>query len=315
MTYSKFAAMRRIIYLIVSCFLAFSLKAQNDVYRQYIEAYKGFAIEQMQRYGIPASITLAQGLLESAAGRSFLAMTANNHFGIKTGGTWLGAYVLKDDDRKNERFRKYDDPQQSYEDHSLFLTTRSRYASLFSLEKTDYQGWARGLKAAGYATNPKYADILINLIDLYDLTRFDRLLYKQSVPVVADERRSSHRFVSNKSSTTKEVRLCNGLKYIVVSAGDNLTKIANQIGVKERKLRKYNELPDNYVIKVGDILYLEKKASHAARTYKGRPHLVQQGESFYTIAQHYGIRLKKLYEINHLPCDYRLRVGDPINVY
>ena len=131
------------------------------------------AIDQMNRYGIPASITLAQGLLESGAGTSMLAQKANNHFGIKVGGTWTGPYVTKDDDRQGERFRKYESVEESFEDHSRFLAERQRYASLFNLDPTDYRGWAHGLKEAGYATNPEYAKKLISLIDIYKLHEFD----------------------------------------------------------------------------------------------------------------------------------------------
>ena len=159
--------------LILFAFAAFST-AQNSVYQQYVARYHTMAVDQMKRYGVPASITLAQGLLESNAGRSMLAVKANNHFGIKVGGDWTGPYVVKSDDRPDDRFRKYRSVEESYEDHSLFLR-RPRYAALYDLEPTDYVGWARGLKAAGYATNPSYAQLLINIIEQHNLMQYDRL--------------------------------------------------------------------------------------------------------------------------------------------
>ena len=147
--------------------------AQNSLYEQYINRYSSMAVDQMNRYRIPASITLAQGLLESSAGTSRLARQGNNHFGIKCGGSWRGRYMLVNDDAPNERFRVYSSVRESYEDHSRFLTENRRYAGLFRLSTTDYKGWAHGLKSAGYATNPRYASLLINVIEKYDLTRAD----------------------------------------------------------------------------------------------------------------------------------------------
>lgn len=307
--------MRKIILLLLLCLGSCYAKAQNEAYKQYINTYKGMAIEQMRRYGIPASITLAQGLLESGAGTSFLAITANNHFGIKTGGTWDGAFVFKDDDKRGERFRKYENPQQSYEDHSLFLTTRSRYASLFQLDKLDYQGWARGLKAAGYATNPKYADKLISLIDLYDLTQYDRISFSKPLVVVANEFPRMSQTAVSVNSIQRAIRQCNGLRYVVANADDKLEIISRQTGVSEHRLKKFNELPEHYVLKAGDIIFLDKKGKRAASVYKDRQHKVQVGESLYSIAQRYGIQLKYLYKMNNFPYSYQARVGDEIRVY
>ena len=149
------------------------LRAQTDPYTAYIERYKTLAVQQMYKYGIPASITLSQGLLESGAGKSLLAAKANNHFGIKAGPSWTGPVMLKDDDAVGEKFRVYPNVLASYEDHSLFLSRGRRYASLFTLERDDYKGWAHGLKSAGYATNPRYAHLLIGLIERYGLHRYD----------------------------------------------------------------------------------------------------------------------------------------------
>jgi flagellum-specific peptidoglycan hydrolase FlgJ len=144
-----------------------------EVVKAYIQDFKETAKDNMRRHGIPASIILAQGILESGAGKGTLCISANNHFGIKCHSDWTGEKVYHDDDSEQECFRKYKDPAGSYDDHSLFLTTRSRYASLFKLDKDDYEGWAHGLKAAGYATDPKYPAKLIGLIENYDLAQYD----------------------------------------------------------------------------------------------------------------------------------------------
>lgn len=176
--FRNFAAMtKRICLFLFACLFFIShLSAQmrwNSVYQEYIDQYKDLAIEEMLRYNIPASITLAQGIFESGAGRSELSVKGNNHFGIKCHG-WTGRSVYHDDDARNECFRAYDNVLQSYEDHSKFLRYNVRYNSLFTLQRTDYRGWAQGLKACGYATNPRYADKLIELIELYKLYELDK---------------------------------------------------------------------------------------------------------------------------------------------
>ncbi len=165
----------RKLYLILLLALPVALTAQRITPEEYIQTYKDIAMREMRDHKIPASITLAQGLLESGAGNSALAREAKNHFGIKCHKGWEGDTYIMDDDEKNECFRKYDNAEESFVDHSLFLTTRSRYAALFDLDITDYEGWARGLKAAGYATNPKYAQLLIDRIKLYDLAKYDEI--------------------------------------------------------------------------------------------------------------------------------------------
>jgi len=163
------------------------LRAQTDPYTAYIERYKTLAVQQMYKYGIPASITLSQGLLESGAGKSLLAAKANNHFGIKAGPSWTGPVMLKDDDAVGEKFRVYPNVLASYEDHSLFLSRGRRYASLFALERDDYKGWAHGLKSAGYATNPRYAHLLIGLIERYGLHRYDHFSRHAASALVSNE--------------------------------------------------------------------------------------------------------------------------------
>ncbi len=283
------------------CLASWALRgvAQTDAYRQYIETYKIMAIDQMQRYRIPASITLAQGLIESNAGQSTLAVLANNHFGIKTGGQWTGPYILRNDDAPNEQFRKYNSPADSYEDHSLFLSKRGRYSSLFYLSPTDYAGWAAGLKAAGYATNPRYAEILVGIIERYGLSQYDRM---RLVYQYADQRQDH-------GGIERPVHLCNDIVYVVASRAIVRT-IATDTGIKESKLRKFNEVGKDYMLAEGDIVYLSEKKKHVTEALRMTLHTVQPGESMYSIAQRYGVRMKYLYKWNLFPKDYELAVGD-----
>lgn len=278
-------------------------------YLDYIERYKDMAVDQMLRYKIPASITLAQGLLESGAGTSVLARKANNHFGIKCGGVWKGPYILQDDDARNEKFRKYRSVEESYEDHSRFLK-QARYASLFKLSMKDYKGWARGLKRCGYATNPRYASLLIDLIERYDLDKFDK--YKSSK--LHYDYNSIDMQLNNETLPSHLVYRNNDNYYVIARSGDTFDLLAEETGVSARDIRRFNELPKGYQIQAGDVLYLERKRKKAAKKYKDVPHVVQVGESMYTIAQRYGIRLESLYDMNNLPDDYAVQVNDRLRV-
>ena len=278
-------------------------------YLDYIERYKDMAVDQMLRYKIPASITLAQGLLESGAGTSVLARKANNHFGIKCGGVWKGPYILQDDDARNEKFRKYRSVEESYEDHSRFLK-QARYASLFKLSMKDYKGWARGLKRCGYATNPRYASLLIDLIERYDLDKFDK--YKSSK--LHYDYNSIDMQLNNETLPSHLVYRNNDNYYVIARSGDTFDLLSEETGVSARDIRRFNELPKGYQIQAGDVLYLERKRKKAAKKYKDVPHVVQAGESMYTIAQRYGIRLESLYDMNNLPDDYAVQVNDRLRV-
>lgn len=206
-----------------------------EVVATYISNYEQIAREEMLQYGIPASITLAQGILESGAGRGELTRRANNHFGIKCHTSWTGERVYHDDDERGECFRKYKDPKYSFRDHSLFLTKRTRYQDLFKLEKTDYKGWARGLKKAGYATDPKYPNKLISIIDRYDLTRYDdQVLGGTAAMANLDE---------SKIST------------YTVQKGETLYSISRRFNMTVETLKEYNGLQSN-TISVGQVLYL-----------------------------------------------------------
>ena len=277
--------LKLLLILIISC-LTLQAQTRNKQYEDYIKKYRELAVEEMKKYHIPASITLAQGLLESGAGQSTLARKSNNHFGIKCGSDWRGKTVSHDDDARGECFRAYKHPKESYEDHSKFLAGRSRYASLFKLKITDYKGWARGLKKAGYATNPRYADQLIGIIELYELHKYDEKNYLKWI---------------KKNPNPHQTYIANDLLYIVVRAGDSWESISKEFDISQKKLRKYNDLYKGYALQVGDILYLEKKNRKADKEHI--VHVLRAGESMYSISQKYGIRLKNLYKMNKMDAD------------
>ena len=280
--------MKRYLISLLTIFVCLVLQAQtrNKQYESYIKQYRDLAVKEMKKYRIPASITLAQGLLESGAGQSTLARKSNNHFGIKCGSDWRGKTVSHDDDARGECFRAYKHPKQSYEDHSKFLANRPRYASLFKLDITDYKGWARGLKKAGYATNPRYAEQLIGIIELYDLHKYDK---KGGLKWMKENPNPHQTYIAN------------GLVYIVVRAGDSWKSISKELDISQKKLRKYNDLYKGYALQVGDILYLEKKNRKASKEYI--VHVLRAGASRYSISQKYGIRLKNLYKLNKMDED------------
>ena len=287
--------------LLFICFsnLEVTAQAPNKTYLEYINKYKDEAIRQQKRYKIPASITLAQGLLESGAGNGKLAKESNNHFGIKCHGVWEGEKVYHDDDEKGECFRKYDDPMQSYEDHSLFLTSRPRYAELFELEITDYKGWANGLKKCGYATDKAYASKLIGIIELYNLNLYDK---------EALNKREKKSFVEKKHTLYKSWELL----YIEAYEGDTFEAIGNEFGIKARKLAKYNDLPKDAILKNGMVIYLEEKNKYSKRGYKY--HIIKEGESLHSIAQKYGMKLSSIYSLNNMNWNYTPKVGDKLKL-
>lgn len=299
--------MRKLFFVLVflSSFNVFGQPRWNQQYQQYINQYKDIAIEQMQRWKIPASITLAQGLLESGAGRSELARNGNNHFGIKCHG-WNGRTIHKDDDRANECFRAYRSAFDSYEDHSRFLATSQRYCNLFKLEITDYKGWARGLKAAGYATNPIYANKLIELIQLYKLYQYD--ISKEYDRFMLNQ--TKHSFAGQPHT----IKHFNQNYYIVARSGDTFRSIAKEVDTSYKRLARYNERDKNDVLEKGEIVWLLKKKTKGPKEYAKRMHYVREGESMYSIAQKYGIRLRSLYKINHLKADYQIKVGDSLKL-
>lgn len=275
---------------------------RNQVYQQYIDQYKELAVEQMHKYRIPASITLAQGVFESGAGRSELARNGNNHFGIKCRG-WQGATVYFTDDAPNECFRKYRSVKDSYEDHSLFLTGSQRYKALFQLRVTDYKGWARGLKQAGYATNPQYANRLIDIIELYELYRYDTGKGYDRFIV-------NHGYRAASDGYEYTIYAFNDNYYVRARKGDTYKDIGRHVGVSYRMLARYNERDRHDVLEEGEVVYLKKKRRKAPKQFKGKYHTVRVGESMYSIAQQYGIRLKSLYKLNRMAPDSQICVGD-----
>lgn len=303
--------MKRYFVLSIITFLCISLNAQlkwNSRYQAYIDQYKDLAIAEMLKYNIPASITLAQGLLESGAGMSELARNGNNHFGIKCH-DWTGARTYHDDDANNECFRAYRDVYESYEDHSRFLARQPRYRSLFRLKRTDYKGWAKGLKKCGYATSPTYAKQLIGIIELYKLHKYDKAKKYDKFMV----ERSSVKDVAP-SINLHPIHIYNKNYYLNVRQGDTFRSIAREVGISYKKLAKYNERDKNDRLIPGEIIYLKKKQKKADKAYKNRPHRVKAGESMYSIAQYYGIRLESLYKMNDLSPDYSIQVGDLLRV-
>lgn len=286
-------------FVCVCCIVcALSAKGLNKDYQEYILTYQELAVAEMNKHHIPASITLAQGLIESAGGRSNLALYSNNHFGIKCGKVWKGEKTYHDDDRPNECFREYENVQESYEDHSLFLVRNPRYAPLFKLDMTDYKGWAHGLKAAGYATNPQYAHLLINLIERYELHQYDRI---QPSSKKGKDNRLEGKVKSPDFKTYHQTFISNGLVYIIARHGDTWQSLSKELGIKAKKLYQFNDLYKDYVLKDGDIVYLKKKNSKAP---KGNVcHVVRSGESMHGISQKYGIRLKSLYKLNGMNAD------------
>ncbi|MBP5395598.1 MAG: glucosaminidase domain-containing protein [Bacteroidales bacterium] len=305
------------------CLIVCTASAQyteNDIYN-YIEQYHGLAIEKMRTHGIPASITLAQGILESAAGTSELAVKANNHFGIKCHSTWSGPTYYKDDETSNECFRKYDKAEDSYRDHSEFLKAR-RYQSLFSIPPTDYKAWAEGLKECGYATNPKYPERLTGLIEKYRLSRYDTLaLSGSSEP--ADTNRSAPAIVLDTLArpgmpvkvsypyTKRTVYAHNGTYFVI--AGKNESYLDSALDVQQPlfRIRKYNDLLSrSYEPKEGEWVYIEKKPKYSTdfRQYE----VATSSESLRDICQRYGCQMRSIMTINQLERNTLLQKGQII---
>jgi LysM repeat protein len=280
---------------------AFPQAKKYKVYEEYIDAYKSIAIDHMKKYKIPASITLAQGLLESGAGKSQLAQKSNNHFGIKCHKDWTGERVYHNDDNPNDCFRKYKKVEHSYDDHSKFLTNGQRYQFLFSLKITDYRGWARGLQQAGYATDKAYANKLIKLIEDYELYRYD----KGGVSKQEKQKEEDRFLAQNYKHTPYKTH---GLVYVIAQEGDTYEAIAIEFGFKTKDICKYNEVPEDFPLKAGDLVYFQKKKSKADKPYY--EHIVQVGESMHSISQLYGIKVKNLYKMNKKDYEYVPVEGD-----
>jgi len=290
---------------------------------EYIEQYKDIAIKKQKEYKIPASITLAQGILESGSGNSSLARKANNHFGIKCHKGWTGKTYTMDDDAKDECFRKYRKAEDSYRDHSKFLTQRGRYSFLFEYKTTDYKKWAYGLKKAGYATNPKYPQLLIKIIEKYNLNQYDsnqkRKSKKSKTDVTKKDKSGSYATISianfkqvDSWQSGRKIFKNNGKKLIVIEKGDTFYGLAKEFEIYSWQFYSYNELEKDHMLKIDEIIYLEKKKRKADKEYKF--HIVKSGESMHKLSQLYGVRLKRLYKMNNLPVGVQVTVGTKIRL-
>lgn len=273
-----------------------SLQAQEATL-EYIEAWHKVAIAEMKEFGIPASITLAQGILESGNGKSELAQKSRNHFGIKCHEDWKGDRVYHDDDEDNECFRKYDQAEDSFRDHSLFLKNRGRYASLFEEDPTDYKAWAKGLKKAGYATNPKYASLLIDLIEKYQLHRYD-------LELGSEDLFDLDQLIVRESD--------NRVDYVISREGDTWEIVANLTDKHVEDLLEYNELRFDAILEPGQIIYLQPKRRRANR--ENRFYVVREGESLYDISQKFAIRLEKIYKKNDLNAGQQVKPGTKLRL-
>lgn len=303
--------MALICLLFVAGGMAFAQPAERKMTAQeYVEKYKEDAMREMLISGVPASITLAQGMLESGNGNSALAVYANNHFGIKCHKGWQGDSYFQDDDEKNECFRKYQTVYDSYLDHSDFLRTRQRYASLFDLKITDYKGWARGLKQAGYATDPRYADRLIDIIETYKLYEYDKVEGASAKPIVKKE--EPRQVISVTAAAGKrKVFENNGVKYIIVQKGDSFLKLCKEYGLAYPELFRYNDLKKDTRIESCSVLYIEAKKKSSAEPV----HIVKPGETMQAISQQYAVKLRKLYKYNNMKRGEEPRAGQEIRLH
>ena len=326
--------------LIISLFIGLSAYAQHNQKSPqeiYIEQFATLAVEEMYRSGVPASITLAQGLLESRYGLSELAVKGNNHFGIKCHNNWNGKKIYYDDDAKGECFRKYPSPEQSYRDHSDFLRYRDRYKFLFDYNTTDYKSWANGLKKAGYATDPSYASKLIRIIEDYRLYEYDdkpasfaksdRKSRKESkrvtvkvpdvLPPSPTEIEQSEALTEAQRqdfhfSISREVYKRNGVPFVKAMEGESYASIASANNLFLREILKYNDLAAEAQIVPGTEVYLRPKKGQAVKGLD--KHVVEEGETMRSIAQRYGVRLKNLYKINEMADGSIIREGDIIKL-
>ena len=297
-------------------------------------------MEEMKKDKIPASITLAQGILESGNGQSKLAKKGNNHFGIKCHNDWKGKTMRQDDDAPNECFRVYNNAEDSYRDHSKFLRNGQRYKSLFDLDITDYKGWAKGLKKAGYATLPTYATVLINLIETYDLQQYDKMVVSgkfkgkktkntttskpEDKPTPANNKKpraNSHYYQVPELADRKTVEMTSerhfikenfGVEFIFTKENDNLTSLAKELKIYEYQLVKYNDLGDKRTFSEGEVLYIQPKRRRAVSGFN--VHVVKAGETMDDISVLYAVKKERLYKMNGLNEMDMLSVGQQIRL-
>ncbi|HLK30554.1 MAG TPA: glucosaminidase domain-containing protein [Puia sp.] len=320
----------KVILLSATIFLAKISTAQNSVdVINYINTYKDLAIAEMQRSGIPSSIILAQGILETEAGTSDLVRRSNNHFGIKCKDTWTGSVVYHDDDKRGECFRSYNAPEDSYKDHSDFLRNSSRYAFLFKIDPMDYSAWAYGLKKAGYATNIRYPQILIKYIEDYNLQQYtliamgkmkqedEKLLAKEDDNIPPSSKAASA-IIKTKKDISVDLPpapkypdgefLINNTKVIFAKAGTSLLAIADQYNMSLSRLVDFNDLKIENVVVKDQLLFLQRKRKVSDNEF----HIVRPGETLYDICQSEGVRYDSILEMNQLSSGLQPAVGEKI---
>jgi LysM repeat protein len=309
-------------------------QSERQRVQAYINQYKELAIAEMLRTGVPASITLAQGILETAGGQSDLASIANNHFGIKCKAEWTGETMLHNDDAKNECFRKYASPEDSYKDHSDFLRTRPMYAFLFKLDPTDYEGWAKGLKKAGYATSPTYAQGLIRTVVENNLQQYSLLAMQRmemgndpfatgNLALKAENNEDENNTVAKKiapivlsPAAAKTLSLypfnsvfaLNDAKVIYAEAGTSLLALANNYNVSLSKLIEFNDLEKTDILTANQLIFLQKKLKRSNKEI----HIVEPNETLHDIAQKEGIQLSSIIELNNLQKGMQPATGEKI---
>ena len=302
--------------------LTVSAQKAGSPQQQYIDEYAAVAVAEMQRSGVPASITLAQGILESAYGTSRLAVEGNNHFGIKCHSGWSGPTMMADDDRKQECFRVYDTPEESFRDHSDFLRYRDRYKFLFDLNLTDYKGWAYGLKQAGYATDPSYAAKLIKCVEDYDLTRFDLLTEEEIAALPAPPLQMEEPVAvpggapvqeQFRFSLSRMLYSLNGVPFVYSVEGETYRSIARRYHLFRWEILKYNDLAEEEELLPGTVVYLEAKKKKAP---KGLDMSIvsEDGEDFHAICQRFALREKAVRKLNALTEKPELKEGDVLKL-
>lgn len=294
----------------------------SAVIHQYIQQYKEIAMEEMKRTGVPAAITLAQGIHETSAGQSDLVLKSNNHFGIKCKSEWKGPSVSHDDDARGECFRKYETPEESYRDHSDFLAKRPYYASLFQLDPTDYEAWAYGLKKAGYATNPKYPQILIKLIRDYNLQDYTLIAMGRK----ADEDPNGGQWVKNKELNKNSDRVVaqarktiypngvfkiNNTRVVFVPKDASFLSVASEYNVPLKRLFEFNDMNEQDVADEDMLIYIQRKRKTGANEF----HTVADGETLHQIAQTEAIRLESLLSYNFLKADMQPEPGSTLYLH
>lgn len=298
---------------VILFFVSLSSTAQKKMTRsQYISKYKDIAIENMRKHKVPASITLAQGVLESGDGNSELARKSNNHFGIKCHSSWKGKKTYHDDDKKQECFRVYKTVEDSYADHADFLH-KKRYAKCFELKITDYKGWAKELKNAGYATNSKYPKLLIKIIEDYNLDKYDQMaLGKGEVPIAVGPNENydeNEEFTEIELSDKPMVKLSsNKIKYIIAKKGDTPVSIANQLEMGSWQIKTYNDVGKGYKFDEGELVYLQPKRNKCSK----KSHKVKAGDTIWSISQEYGVKMSKILKYNGLNKGGKLKPGQTI---